>query len=86
MNIIDSIHRQCDELGLLYDPLHSPIKIGPDCYMFMAVRKTEECKTQGKCKQESCFYANWWKLCYNYTVSIIIMNYNETYSKIRHTS
>ena len=35
MNIIDSIHRQCDELGLLYDPLHSPIKIGPDCYMFM---------------------------------------------------
>ena len=56
MNIIESIHQQCDELGLLYDPLHSPIKIGPDCYMFMAVRKTEECKSQGRCKQER-FYA-----------------------------
>ena len=56
MNIIESIHRQCDELGLLYDPLHIPIKIGPDCYMFMAVRKTDECKSQGMCKQER-FYA-----------------------------
>ena len=45
------IKEECDRQGIMYEVEDLPIKIGPDCYIFHAVPKSEECVTSGHCRQ-----------------------------------
>ena len=45
------IKEECDKNGIMYDVSDLPIKIGPDCYIFHAVPKSEECVGSGHCRQ-----------------------------------
>ena len=55
-DIRESIHNRCDELDLMVDKAHLPIKVGPDCYLFHATPKDDNCHKRGVCHQER-YYA-----------------------------
>ena len=54
--MIDTLTQMCDNYNLTYDNSISPIKIGPDCYMFYATHLSHECRTAGYCKEDK-YYA-----------------------------
>jgi len=54
--IKNKINEKCDELSLMVDRAHLPIKVGPDCYLFHATPKDDNCSKRGVCHQER-YYA-----------------------------
>ena len=65
--MIDTLTEMCTSFNLVYDNRVSPIKIGPDCYMFYATRLSHECRTAGYCKEDKYFALTGGK-------SIVILN------------
>ena len=53
--MIDTLTQLCTSHNLSYNNRETPIKIGPDCYMFYATHLSHECKTAGYCKEDK-FY------------------------------
>ena len=41
---------KCDEQDIIYDVNVLPIKVGPDCYLFYATPRTDDCVKNGACK------------------------------------
>ena len=50
--MIDTLTQLCTSHNLSYNNRETPIKIGPDCYMFYANHLSHECKTAGYCKDD----------------------------------
>ena len=53
--MIDTLTQMCDNYNLTYDNSVSPIKIGPDCYMFYSTHLSHECRTAGYCKEDNYY-------------------------------
>ena len=51
-DLTEQIWAECDRMGLLYDKVHLPIKIGPDCYIIYATT----CEAHGDCRRRR-YYA-----------------------------
>ena len=56
MTLTEQIFQAATREGILFDASHSPIKIGPDCYMFSGVRNVEPFSKTGHTRVER-FYA-----------------------------
>ena len=46
----------CSQYNLAYNIDETPVKVGPDCYMFYATSLNYECRKLGFCK-ENMYYA-----------------------------
>lgn len=51
-DLTEQIWAECDRMGLLYDKVHLPIKVGPDCYIIYATT----CEAHGDCRRRR-YYA-----------------------------
>ena len=51
-DLTEQIWAECDRMGLLYDKMHLPIKVGPDCYIIHATT----CEAHGDCRRRR-YYA-----------------------------
>ena len=54
--MIETLTEVCNTHNLSYNNQITPVKIGPDCYMFYATYLGHECRTAGYCKEDT-FYA-----------------------------
>ena len=50
MNITNLIWEECDKQNILVDKVHSPIKVGPDCYLFYGTPLYPGCRPTGDCR------------------------------------
>ena len=55
MNIVERIRLTCESHQIRMG-MDIPIKVGPDVYMFMAVKMTDSCRRAGICRYQK-YYA-----------------------------